>query len=119
VRDFNRALQPHGLRSRHYTVLVIAAAGSGRSQRDLSDLLAVDPSGIVAIVDELERGGLVRRVAGPDDRRTRLVVATEAGRARLEETEQVARSADDRLVAGLDESERQVLRGLLERIARD
>jgi len=116
VREFNRALQPYGLRGRHYTVLVVAASSSGRSQREISDLLGLDPSGIVAMVDDLERLGLVRREPNPDDRRTRLVVATGAGRQRLQETEPVARAVDDRLLADLDENERQTLRALLQRI---
>lgn len=95
---------------------MVAASSSGRSQREISDLLGLDPSGIVAMVDDLERLGLVRREPNPDDRRTRLVVATDAGRQRLRETEPVARAVDDHLLAGLDENERQTLRALLQRI---
>jgi DNA-binding MarR family transcriptional regulator len=107
------------MRSRHYTVLAIAAASSGHSQRDLSNLLGLDPSAIVPIVDDLEHSGLVRREASMDDRRTRLVVATEAGRERLTATEPVARSVDDRLLLGLNDRERETLRQLLERILPD
>lgn len=95
---------------------MVAASSSGRSQREISDLLGLDPSGIVAMVDDLERLGLVRREPNPDDRRTRLVVATDTGRQRLRETEPVARAVDDRLLADLDENERQTLRSLLQRI---
>jgi DNA-binding MarR family transcriptional regulator len=116
VRDLNRELQPHGLRSRHYSVLVLTAGSVGRTQRELSVLLGVDPSGIVAIVDDLEREGLVRREASAGDRRTRLVVTTEAGRERLAEVEPAARRLDETLLTTLDHSEREVLRALLLRI---
>jgi DNA-binding MarR family transcriptional regulator len=117
IRDFNRALQPFGMRSRHYTVLVVAAEEGGRSQRDLSELLGIDPSAVVALVDDLAREDLVRREPHPDDRRTRLVVATDRGRARLEEARALARDVDTSLQEGLTAEERHVLLELLRRIA--
>ncbi|MGE3288090.1 MAG: MarR family winged helix-turn-helix transcriptional regulator [Pseudonocardia sp.] len=116
IRDLNRALAPLELRSRHYTVL-LAAAGAGRSQRELGELLAIDPSAVVAIVDDLERGGLVRREPDPTDRRTRRVVATEAGRVRMREARAGARSVEEALLAELDDAERATLLALLTRIA--
>jgi MarR family transcriptional regulator, lower aerobic nicotinate degradation pathway regulator len=119
IRNLNRALARHGLRSRHYTVLVAAAEAPGRSQRELGELLGVDPSAVVAIVDDLERDGLVRRDAHPDDRRTRLVVATAAGRDRLGEVGASVRAAHASLLADLDAGERAVLVALLGRLALD
>jgi DNA-binding MarR family transcriptional regulator len=119
IRDLNRALQPHGLRSRHYTVLAVAAEGAGRSQRELGELLGIDPSAIVAIVDDLARDGLVRRDPHPDDRRTRLVVATDPGRSRLAEAQELARSVDAELLGGFTPEQRAALRDLLRLIATD
>jgi DNA-binding MarR family transcriptional regulator len=72
---------------------------------------------VVALVDDLERGGLVRREPHPDDRRTRLVVATEAGRARLAQTLALARSVDEDLLSELTPAERDTVLRLLRRIA--
>jgi DNA-binding MarR family transcriptional regulator len=119
IRDLNRALQPYGLRSRHFTVLTVAAEAAGRSQRDLGELLGIDPSAVVAIVDDLARAGLVRRDPHPDDRRTRLVVATDAGRARLVEARALTRDLGDALQAGLTPAERAQLLDLLRRLAAD
>jgi DNA-binding MarR family transcriptional regulator len=119
IRDFNRALQSSGLRSRHYTVLAAAAESAGRSQRDLSAALGIDPSALVAIVDDLAQAGLVRRDPHPDDRRTRLIVATDEGRARLEEFHALAREVDDELQADLDPDERSTLLELLRRVVGD
>jgi DNA-binding MarR family transcriptional regulator len=117
IRELNRALQPFGLRSRHYTVLLVAAESGGRSQRELSDLLAIDPSAVVAIVDDLARSGLVRREPHPDDRRTRLVVLTDTGRARVEQCQALAREVGDGLQVGLTTAERALLLDLLQRVA--
>jgi MarR family transcriptional regulator, lower aerobic nicotinate degradation pathway regulator len=119
IRRLNRALATHGLRSRQYTVLTAAAEPPGRSQRDLGELLGVDPSAVVAIVDDLEREGLVRREPHPLDRRTRLIVATDAGRARLRDVADSADEVESALLAGLDADERATLVGLLSRLALD
>ena len=117
IRDLNRALQAYGLRSRHYTVLLVAADSDGRSQRDLSSVLGIDPSAVVAIVDDLAREGLVRRDPHPDDRRTRLVVVTDEGRARVEKCRALARGVGAGLQTGLSSGERAVLLDLLQRVA--
>ncbi|PXY27950.1 MarR family winged helix-turn-helix transcriptional regulator [Prauserella muralis] len=116
IRSLNRALEPFGLRSRHYTVLSASAARGGLSQRELGEILGVDPSAVVALVDDLERAGLVRRDPHPDDRRTRLVVVTAAGQVTLAETRELARRVDDGLLAALTPTERATLETLLERL---
>jgi DNA-binding MarR family transcriptional regulator len=105
------------MRTRHHTVLLVAADSGGRSQRELGEVLGIDPSAVVALVDDLERDGLVRREPHPDDRRTRLVVATEAGRARLAQTLALARAVDEDLLAELTPAERDTVLRLLRRIA--
>jgi MarR family transcriptional regulator, lower aerobic nicotinate degradation pathway regulator len=119
IRRLNRALARHGLRSRQYTALTAAAEPPGRSQRDLGELLGIDPSAVVAIVDDLERAGLVRREPHPLDRRTRLIVATDAGRSRLADVADSAGEVEAALLAGLDAGERATLVDLLGRLALD
>ena len=41
--------------------------------------MGLDPSQVVALVDELESSGLVKRVTDPHDRRSKLVSATAKG----------------------------------------
>ena len=47
--------------------------------RELAGLLGMDPPNLTAVIDDLERSGLVERQAHPTDRRVKLVVATAAG----------------------------------------
>lgn len=105
------------MRSRHYTVLVVAAENGTLSQRDLGELLGIDPSAVVTIVDDLARDGLVRREPHPDDRRSRRIVATEKGQTRLIELSPIARAVNDDLLRSLDANERQTLMDLLQRVA--
>ena len=117
VRATNGALAEHGLRVRQYSVLcLVCEAAEGQSQRDLAEVLGLDPSQVVALVDDLHRAGLVERRPAPADRRTKLVVPTELGR---DVRKRAAARADARLVAALEpltESEQATLRGLLARV---
>lgn len=119
IRDLNRALEPFGLRSKHYGVLAAAAEHGGLSQREMGALLATDPSAIVALVDDLERAGLVRRELPPGDRRTRLVVTTGEGQAVLARARELSAAVDGELLAPLTGPERGALLDLLRRITGD
>jgi DNA-binding MarR family transcriptional regulator len=118
VRVSNAALVSHGLRVRSYSVLLLACgAEEGISQRDLAAILGLDPSQVVLLVDELAESGLVERRPSATDRRTKLVVATEAGRqVRTAAVEDVASVVTAQL-SELTSTEQFLLRDLLSRLA--
>ncbi|MCB1273512.1 MAG: winged helix-turn-helix transcriptional regulator [Leucobacter sp.] len=110
-------LAPFGLRTRSYSVLSIAASDARPSQRELSDFLRLDPSQIVSLIDQLEGAGLVRREPDPRDRRANVVVATDAGRALVEEARRTVIDSDRAWFAVLSEDEREQLFSALHRLA--
>ncbi|MER5755515.1 MarR family transcriptional regulator [Streptomyces sp. NPDC002088] len=114
---FNAFLQESGLRLRHYALLRFLAAGDGVLQRELSERLGYDPSAIVGLVDDLEKLGFAERRPAPDDRRSRIVVLTEAGRAFLHGTDEASLHVTNELLAPLDPAERETLHTLLQRAA--
>jgi DNA-binding MarR family transcriptional regulator len=117
VRATNAALAAHGLRVRQYSVLVLACdAPDGVSQRELADTLGLDPSQVVLLVDELAGAGLVARRPSEADRRTRLVVATDAGREVRVAAERGATAAVEGPLGLLAGPERDRLRDMLTRI---
>lgn len=75
----NGVLGAHGLRVRSYSVLALAVSGRP-SQRELAAFLRLDPSQVVALIDDLERRDLVTRAPDPRDRRANVVAATPEGR---------------------------------------
>lgn len=113
----NAALRPLGLRVRSYSVLALAAGDERPSQRDLASFLSLDPSQVVALVDDLETRGLVERVTDPNDRRANVVRATTAGADVVARASQALREADRELFDGLSEPERSSLTDILGRIA--
>lgn len=67
----------------------IAAAPAPLPLRDLAELLLTDRPYVTLVVDDLVGRGLVERSANPADRRSKLVTATEAGRAAAAEAERI------------------------------
>jgi DNA-binding MarR family transcriptional regulator len=113
----NSMLAELDLKVRSYSVLSLACSGQNPSQRELADFLSLDPSQIVALVDQLERRGAVAREADPRDRRSKVIVATAPGRKLYKQAEAIIRKASDESLAQLNEQERETLRDLLRRIA--
>lgn len=117
VRSTNSALASYGLRVRSYSVLLLACdATDGVSQRDLAELLGLDPSQVVLLVDELATAGLVERRPSVSDRRAKLVCPTTAGRALCAEAVEVTQAAVAAQLTGLTSTEQFLLRDLLGRL---
>jgi DNA-binding MarR family transcriptional regulator len=117
VRASNAALASYGLRVRPYSVLLLAcAADDGISQRDLAGVLGLDPSQVVLLVDELAEAGLVERRPSATDRRTKLVVGTDKGRAVRDPAVQDVEAALAAQLADLTATEQFLLRDLLGRL---
>ncbi|MDQ1596443.1 MAG: hypothetical protein QOH40_2999 [Arthrobacter pascens] len=109
----NRALAEFDLKERSYSVLILANSGLEPTQRELADFLSLDPSQIVALVDELEKRGLVVRAPGKQDRRAKTVTATAAGSRQQAKAEVAARRAEAEVLSGLAEEEAAQLKELL------
>jgi DNA-binding MarR family transcriptional regulator len=117
VRATNAALADLGLRVRQYSVLVLADdAEAGISQRDLAEVLGLDPSQVVALVDELAAAGLVERRPSPTDRRAKLVAATAQGVRLRRRADAAAAVGVQRQIGSLTAGEQQTLRELLGRV---
>jgi DNA-binding MarR family transcriptional regulator len=116
IRSTNARLRPLRLRVRHFSVLSVAVQAGGVSQRELSVLLGLDPSQIVALVDDLERQRLVERRAHGRDRRARIISATPEGESRYQQASEIVNRAREEFLTALDVSDETVLRDLLMRL---
>src|SRR3954447_19181730 len=70
---FAEALKPLGLRPHHFGVMTLIATEPGSTQQELVDRSMIDPSSMVAVIDELEELGLAERRPHPGDRRKHAV----------------------------------------------
>ncbi len=100
-----------------YSVLALLAEGSLETQAGIADALNVDPSRLVALLDSLERRGLVARQRDPQDRRRHVVSITELGKTALGRLRGLAKRLENEFFEPLDADERLELRELLQRLA--
>jgi DNA-binding MarR family transcriptional regulator len=112
----NAHLASLGIDTRHYTVLLVVAAGAGSSQRTIADALGFDHATVVALVDALEQHGLVRRVRSREDRRANAVEVTPKGRRLLKRADALMEKCEQTFVGDLQPNERAQLTSLLERL---
>jgi DNA-binding MarR family transcriptional regulator len=93
----------------------IAAFGP-LSQRQISEVLGLDPSDIVTVIDILEAHGLMERRRDPADRRRYSLLLTEKGREGQKALVRIADEAVETILAPLDAVEREAFRDMLSRI---
>jgi len=86
------------------------------SQRDLAEKVRVTPATISGTLKRLERAGIIVRTGTEDDARVSLVSLSESGEALMKEARSVFAEADDMLVKGFSQQEREELIGLLGRM---
>ena len=116
-RRFQKALEPEGLHPRHFGVMTMVAAQPGMSQQQLHEKTAIDPSSMVAVIDELEARGLAERRPHPDDRRARAIFLTDDGRGRRSRACASSRRAAARVLRRAHAEERKTLHALLRKLA--
>lgn len=112
------------LRVNHHTTLprfdVMAALYRRResvTMSELSRLLLVSNGNATAVVDRLEKDGLVQRIASPADRRTVFVMLTAAGLDQFESLAGEHERQVNRIFGAITESELDAMTGILKRIA--
>jgi len=101
----------------HAGILRRLMQSPGISQRELATALGMHTSRLVAVLDEMESLGLLIREAKAEDRRTYSLQVTAKGRETMEQIAAIAQQHNEALCAALNEEERAVLVGLLQRIA--
>ncbi|HEY2260757.1 MAG TPA: MarR family transcriptional regulator [Solirubrobacteraceae bacterium] len=116
-RYFSARLEGLGLTPRLFGALNVLASEGTVTQQELGKSIGMDPSTMVATIDELESQGLVERRPHPNDRRAHALYITDQGRETLARSSAVAAEAQDQLLAPLNGEERELLHDLLLRIA--
>lgn len=116
LADFRRALGDEGLSPRLFSALSLVVQFPNITQSGLSRVLGIERSGLVALVDDLERRGYLGRTHVPGDRRVQALVATPAGRRAHEEALAAVRAHEAALLSVLSAEEKDTLVALLKKI---
>jgi DNA-binding MarR family transcriptional regulator len=112
-KETARDLDMLGLSPRQLRVLVTLVEQGPASQRPLGDLLGIDRTTMVALIDALEKLDLVERKRDPDDRRAWLVTPTDRGKSTADWAIKMVQSAEARALQALTDHQRETLRKLL------
>src|SRR5260370_21595308 len=112
-RRWTSALNSAGLRPAHFGVLMTLGFMKKASQRQLGDLIGIDPRNLVDVIDHLEERKLLERDVDLGDRRRHAVRLTPTGHQALAELRRAGESAERELLGALDARERDQLRRLL------
>src|ERR1700681_1376977 len=115
-RRFHKALEPEGLHPRHFGVMTMVAAQPGMSQQLLHEKTGIDPSSMVAVIDELGARGLAERRPDPEDRRAHTIFLTEQGERTVERVGGLAGLMQRDFFARLSTDERRTLHALLRKL---
>jgi len=90
-----------------------AAATAG----EIAETARLSPAGVTALLDELERDGIVTRVRSDSDRRRVLVALTDQGRAVLKKRRRLWLKRWDTALADVPERDLEAAADVLRRIA--
>ena len=113
MHRFSDALESYGIKPRHVAALIELRDHGELTQQGLCGHLHLDPTNVVAILNELEQRGYATRRRDPKDRRRHLVEVSKKGIAVIEKVSEVMDGVEDDLLDGLAPTDREQLEGLL------
>lgn len=113
---YDAELAAVGLRITQYSVLAFLGRLGPSTLQDLADALVMDRSTLGHNLRPLERDGLVRLAVDENDRRTRRLELSPAGRAKLEEARPRWRAAQKRFEGSYGADAAKELRTTMRRV---
>lgn len=113
--EVEKALAQLGTTMREFWVLTCTLTHAA-SQTQLSELLAIDASDMVRLVDSLETHGWVTRERDPKDRRRQLIIPTKKGSKMQSQLATAVAEAEDRALDATTTKQLKQLRKLSQAI---
>jgi len=116
-RELERVFAQHGLAGSDFDVLAtLRRSEAPLAPGELSRSMMVTTGGMTKLLDRLEAQGLIRREPDPRDRRGRLIVLTDDGRALVDRAVEAHLQNEQRLLAAFSKAEREDLAALLRQL---
>ena len=113
MRLTSAELEPLGISPREWAALNCLDEQHELSQREVAELLGVDRTTMVALVDELQAKGWVKRHPQPDDRRKNIVGLTRKGRDIMQRGARLIDDCERRFLAVVSEADAERLKDAL------
>lgn len=116
-RQFEVQTADHGLSAAQWRLLGHLLREGPSTQVALADLLDVEPISVSRLIDRMEQGGWLRREAHPDDRRARIIVASDKARSTAPGVKAIAEALSAQALEGLTDDERRIFLSALRQVA--
>lgn len=100
-------------------LMSIIGSRDGIHQKELAEMVRVNPSTMSEFIDHLEDDGYIVRNVDPDDKRATLITLTEKGTARVAEIHDEREERFSKLFGSLSEEEKVQLCDLLDKVIGD
>jgi MarR family transcriptional regulator, transcriptional regulator for hemolysin len=115
-KAFDRRAVGLGVTRAQWKVLFKLTRYPGMRQIELADMLDIEPITLSRIIDRLEDGGLVERVADPADRRAWRLHVTVKAQPLVEKLRALAAEMTANAFAGIDFKDIEITRQVLARV---
>ncbi|HMN44345.1 MAG TPA: MarR family transcriptional regulator [Povalibacter sp.] len=115
--DFFHTFADLDLRPAQFGLLIVISQNPGLKQADASAALGIQTPNFVALVDALERRGIVQRLPTENDRRSYALHLTRAGEALLKRVLVRQAEHEERMTARIGKAGREQLLALLDKLA--
>jgi DNA-binding MarR family transcriptional regulator len=109
----NEALEPLGLTVKHYGLLTVIVHEGPIPQGRLGEIMRIDRTTMVALIDDLEREGHVDRTRNPEDRRAYALAATAGGKRLQRNAATAMKEVQNETLSPLTAAERRELQRML------
>jgi len=105
------------LTRQEWRVLAAVAANRRMAAKDIAEYSTLDKMSVSRAVAALEAKALISREEDPADRRNKLLALTPSGRALYQRIVPLVRARETYLLEALDPAEREMLDGMLDKLA--
>ena len=113
---FEKRITEFGVAPRYFGMLKLIEANPGIPQMRLAELIFLDRSSLVPILETLSREGWIERKGSPQDKRVKRVFLTESGTSRLALLERQVVEHEESVSKSLTEAEKAILIMLLDKL---
>ncbi|MFG1287420.1 MarR family winged helix-turn-helix transcriptional regulator [Xanthobacter versatilis] len=115
-RAFDEYMKPLGVTRAQWWVIAHLSRRDGMVQTELATILDVGKASLGAVIDRLEKSGLIERRPHPSDRRAKSIFMTQKARDLVSQMQAAEREYNDLILRELSEADRDQLLLLLERV---
>ncbi len=116
IEPFLQRMAPFDLRPVDFSVASLIAHNPGITSRQLCSTLGILPPNLVALINALEKRGLIEKHPHPNDGRANGLHVTVAGMSLMQRAEKAATALEVEVASELTANERRTLIRLLKKV---